>query len=244
MVAPGLAGLETVLHLHNAERIAHPNAAFGIIEGNPVHDDIREISRMTGVDFALDVTLNRSQQITAAFAGDLFHEHAAACNHAKEHAMRAVEHPFDVVVTTNSGYPLDQNLYQAVKGMTAAAKVVKPGGTIICAAECRDGVPNHGAYGEILASGSSPGALLKIITAPGYSRPDQWQVQIQSQIQLKARVLVKADGLTEKQLRAAHFEPVQDVCTAVNEALRSAGPDATLCVLPQGPQTIPYVRRA
>ena len=241
MVAPGLAGLETVLELHNAARIGHPNATWGITEGNPIHDDVREIARMTGVDFALDVTLNRDQEITAAFAGDLFQEHAAACTVAKQNVMRAVPGSFDVVVTTNSGYPLDQNLYQAVKGMSAAAKIVKDGGTIICAAECRDGLPNHGAYGEILASRRSPRELLDMITTPGYSRPDQWQVQIQAQIQLKAKVVLKSDRLHPDQIRAAHFEPVDDVAGAVDEALRRAGPDATLCVLPQGPQTIPYV---
>src|SRR5207247_8044537 len=124
----------------------------------------------------VDVTLNREQRITAVFAGDLFAEHRAACEAAKRDAMRAVDTPFDVVLTTNSGFPLDQNLYQAVKGMSAAAKVVKPGGTIVCAAECRDGVPNHGAYGQILASRSSPRELLEMITAPGYAAPDQWQV--------------------------------------------------------------------
>ena len=156
--------------------------------------------------------------------------------------MRPVDRPFDVVVTTNSGYPLDQNLYQAVKGMSAAAEITKPGGTIICAAECRDGIPNHGAYGEILASCGSPEELLKMITSPGYSRPDQWQVQIQAQIQLKAQVLLKSDCLSDEQIRAAHFAPTHDVSAAVDAALHAAGPGASLCVLPQGPQTIPYLR--
>jgi nickel-dependent lactate racemase len=241
MVAPGLAGLETVMHLHDAARIGHPSAIWGVTEGNPIHDDVREISRMTGVDFAVDVTLNRHQEITAVFAGDLLIEHAAACASAKANAMRAIDEPFDVVVTTNSGYPLDQNLYQAVKGMSAAATIVKPGGTIICAAECRDGLPDHGAYGEVLRSQPSPKALLDMITAPGYSRPDQWQVQIQAQIQLKAKVIVKCDGLDDDAVRAAHFEPTDNVTTATARALESAGPNATLCVLPQGPQTIPYL---
>jgi len=242
MVAPGLAGLDTVMTLHNAERIAHPKATFGVIEGNPIHEDVREISRMTGVDFALDVTLNRDQKVTAAFSGDLFEEHAAACACVRNTAMRAVDAPFDVVVTTNSGYPLDQNLYQAVKGMSAAVKIVKDGGAIICAAECRDGIPNHGAYGELLTARASPRELLDMIMSPGFSSPDQWQVQIQAQIQLKAKVLVKAGGLSAKQLRAAQFEPVDDVGAAVREALKAAGPTATLCVLPQGPQTVPYLR--
>ena len=241
MVAPGLAGLDTVMELHNAARIGHPKATWGITEGNPIHDDVREISRMTGVDFALDVTLNRDQQITMAFAGDLLQEHAAACAYAKQSAMRAVGSPFDVVVTTNSGYPLDQNLYQAVKGISAAAKIVKESGKIICAAECRDGIPDHGAYGQILASGSSPRQLLDMIESPGYSRPDQWQVQIQAQVQLKAQVLLKSDRLRPDQVRAAHFEPIDDISIAVDQALRQAGSNAKLCVLPQGPQTIPYI---
>jgi len=241
MVAPGLAGLDTVMELHNVARIGHPNATWGLTEGNPVHDDVREIARTIGVEFSLDVTLNRDREITSAFAGELLAEHAAACTVAKQNAMRKVEAPFDVVVTTNSGYPLDQNLYQAVKGMSAAAKIVKPGGTIICAAECRDGIPDHGAYREILESCPSPQALLDMIMSPGYSRPDQWQVQIQAIIQLKAKVLVKADGLSDAQIRAAHFEPIHDVGAAVKQALQAAGSESTLCVLPQGPQTIPYL---
>ena len=241
MVAPGLAGLETVMTLHDAYRIGHPNATWGVTEGNPIHDDVREISRMVGVNYAIDVTLNREQKITAAFAGDILDQHRAACAYAKDTAMRAVPAPFDVVLTTNSGYPLDQNLYQAVKGMSAAAKIVKPGGTIICAAECRDGLPSHGSYGAVLASQPTPAALLAMINAPGYSAPDQWQVQVQAQIQVRADVLVKNAGLGAGEIRAAHFTPIDDVEAAVLEALNRAGPGATLCVLPQGPQTIPYL---
>ena len=243
MVAPGLAGLETVMTLHDARRIGHPNSTWGVTEGNPIHDDVREIARMVPVDFAVDVALNREQKITEAFAGEILAEHARACAYVKDKAMRAVPASFDVVLTTNSGYPLDQNLYQAVKGMSAAASIVKPQGTIVCAAECRDGLPNHGSYGQVLASQPDPAHLLSMITAPGYSVPDQWQVQIQAQIQLKARVLVKAGGLDAEQIRAAHFEPIGDVASAVRSALDRVGAGATLCVLPQGPQTIPYLAR-
>ena len=241
MVAPGLAGLETVMTLHDARRIGHPHATWGITEGNPIHDDVREIARMVPVTFSIDVTLNRDQKITAVFAGDLLEEHRLACAYAKGTAMRAVPAAFDVVLTSNSGYPLDQNLYQAVKGMSAAAKIVKPGGTIVCAAECRDGLPNHGSYGEVLAAQPDPARLLEMICAPGYSAPDQWQVQIQAQILTKARVLIKTSGLGPEELRNAHLVPIEDVSASVKDALRKAGPGATLCALPQGPQTIPYV---
>jgi len=233
-----------VLVLHDAQRIAHPNATWGITEGNPIHDDVREIAQMTGVNFSVDVTLNRQQKITAVFAGDLLEEHRQACASARCDAMQAVDAPFDVVVTTNSGYPLDQNLYQAVKGLSAAAQVVKPGGTIVCAAECRDGLPSHGSYGQLLASQPTPEALLRMITAPGYATPDQWQVQIQAQIQMKARVMIKNRCLPPAAVRAAHFEPIDDIGGAIADATRAAGPKARLCVLPQGPQTIPYLRSA
>ncbi|MEP7116768.1 MAG: nickel-dependent lactate racemase [Acidobacteriota bacterium] len=243
MVAPGLAGLETTLVLHDARHVGHPNATWGITEGNPIHDDVREIARLTGVTFAIDVALNRDQAITQVFAGELFAEHTAACAHVKATAMSPVEGRFDVVLTTNSGYPLDQNLYQAVKGMSAAACIVKPGGTIICAAECRDGVPTHGTYGAILRERGSPAALLEMIEAPDFvSVPDAWQVHVQTLIQARATVLVKASGLSLDALRAAHFEPVTDVAMAVRGALSAAGSGASLAVLPHGPQTIPYVR--
>jgi len=241
MIAPGLAGLETVMTLHDARRIGHPNAVWGITDGNPVHDDVREIARMVPSHFSIDVTLNRDQKITRAFAGNMFAEHRAACAYAKDTAMRSVPAPFDVVLTTNSGYPLDQNLYQAVKGMSAAAKIVRERGTIVCAAECRDGLPAHGSYGEVLASRPNPAALLEMINAPGYSLPDQWQVQVQAQIQIKAEVLVKTSGLGPAEVRAAHFTPIDDVSAAVRDAMSRAGAGSTLCVLPQGPQTIPYL---
>lgn len=243
MVAPGLAGFETIMQLHNARMIGHPNATWGVTEGNPIHDAIRQIARQTRVDFSVDVTINRDHKITSAYAGELFAVHRAACAVAKRTAMRAVSAPFDVVVTTNSGYPLDQNLYQAVKGMSAAARVVRDGGTIICAAECSDGIPEHGEYRKILSEAKSPQELLKLICSPGFDRHDQWQVQIQAQIQLRAEVRLKSSYLTSEQVRAAHLEPVEDVEKAVSEALSRHGKNARICVLPQGPQTIPYLEK-
>jgi nickel-dependent lactate racemase len=241
LVAPGLAALETVLTLHDAARIGDPRATWGICEGNPVHDDVRAIAAGTGVDFALDVVLNSDQNIVAAFGGSVLEMHAAARQRARAAAMRAVPAPFEVVVTTNAGYPLDQNLYQAVKGMSAAAEIVRPGGVIVCAAECRDGFPDHGSYREVLASAPSPQALLDAIAAREKTVPDQWQVQVQAKIQNKARVFVHSDHLSDADLRSAHLEPAADIAATVRRALDEAGPGARVCVLPEGPQTIPYV---
>ncbi|WP_432889992.1 nickel-dependent lactate racemase [Kribbella sp. CA-245084] len=241
LVAPGLAGLDTVLVLHDAARIGSPQATWGVTHGNPVHDDVRAIAEATGVTFALDVVLNRDQNIVAAFGGDLLPMHAAACAAAKQMAMRPVTTPFDVVVTTNSGYPLDQNLYQAVKGMSAAHQIVRPGGTIVCAAECRDGFPDHGSYRSVLSSAESPQALLDQISRRTETTPDQWQVQIQARIQSTSRVVMRTGYLSDADLAAAHLEQTTDISATVADSLAAAGPAARLCILPEGPQTIPYV---
>ena len=196
---------------------------------------------MVTVHFAVDVTLNREQQITAAFAGDVHTEHRAACAHAKATAMRQVPAPFDLVLTTNSGFPLDQNLYQAVKGMSAAAQVIKPGGLIVCAAECRDGFPDHGSYRSELSSAASPGELLESIAQRSETVPDQWQIQIQAGIQTRARVVMHTSFLSDEELAEAHLEQTGDIDATVHDALAAAGPDARVCILPEGPQTIPYV---
>jgi nickel-dependent lactate racemase len=241
LVAPGLAGLETTLTLHDAARIGHPAARWGITHGNPVHDDVRAIAAATGTDFALDVVLDGEQRIAQAFGGELFAMHEAACAVVRTTAMRAVPSAFDVVLTTNSGFPLDQNLYQAVKGMSAAAQVVRPGGAIVCAAECRDGFPSHGPYREELTAAASPAALLETIAARTTTVADQWQIQIQAGIQARSRVIVHTSYLSDAELAEAHLEQTADVEATVRHLLEDAGPQARLCVLPYGPLTIPYV---
>jgi lactate racemase len=243
MVAPGLAALDTVLVLHDAKRIGDPRATWGVTQGNPVHDDVRAIAAATGgVTYSFDVVLNTRQEVIAAFGGDVLDMHAVAIERAREVAMAPVDAPFDVVVTTGSGFPLDQNLYQSVKGMSAAAQVTRPDGLIVCAAACEDGFPDHGSYREVLTSAASPEALLELISAREQTVPDQWQVQIQARIQSAHRVVMHTDHLTDAQLAEAHLEQTDDIAATVAEAVAKAGPDARVCVLPEGPQTIPYVR--
>ena len=243
LVAPGLAGFRTTMRLHDAEMIGSPKARWGVTEGNPIHDAIRRIAARAGVHFSVDVAINRERRITAVAAGEIFAVHRAMAARVKRSAMQAFAAPFDVVVTTNSGYPLDQNLYQSVKGMSAAAQVVRPGGAIVCAAECADGLPAHGEYGAILRARETPEALLEMIRAPGHDRHDQWEVQVQAQIQQRAAVFLKTDGLAPDEVRAAHLTPIDDVAETTREQLDRAGPGARVCVLPEGPQTIPYLAR-
>lgn len=143
------------------------------------------------------------------------------------------------MITTNSGYPLDRNLYQAVKGMAAAASVVAEGGTIICAAECRDGLPDEGPYARILRGSPSIESAGRAVLDAERHIADGWQVQVQARVQARARVLLHS-GLPPAVVRAAHLEPIGDVSKAL-AGLLALKPDATVCVLPEGPQTIPYL---
>ena len=148
-----------------------------------------------------------------------------------------------MVVTTNSGYPLDQNLYQAVKGMSAAFQVVRPGGVIVCAAECRDGFPDHGSYREVLASAPSPQALLDAIAARPRDRPRPVAGADPGPHPGGRRVVMHTSYLSDADLATAHLEQTGDIAATVAEALAAAGPGARVCVLPEGPQTIPYLVR-
>jgi nickel-dependent lactate racemase len=240
-IMPGLALLETIMRNHSAANLDDPRATWGITAGNPLWEEVREASLMVGESFLVNVTLNRDKAITGVFAGDLDQAHAAGCAFVKETAMIPVAEPFDIVITSNSGYPLDLNLYQTVKGMSAAALVVKPGGTIIAAAECWDGVPNHGEYAQLLHSADSPAALLDMIRAPGYQRQDMWQVHIQAMVSEKADVYVYSQNLSGAQIEAALLKPCNNIEALVEALLARYGSDATICVLPEGPQTIPYL---
>jgi nickel-dependent lactate racemase len=147
-----------------------------------------------------------------------------------------VDAPYEVEITTNSGYPLDQNLYQTVKGMSAAARVVRKGGAIVMCAACNDGLPNHGKYAELLQQGGSRQGVLDMLALPGFQAHDQWQVQIQAQIQLHADVYIHSDGLSDDDIRRALFTPLK-LPADMESLLTRYGP--RLCVIPNGPQVIP-----
>ena len=240
-ILPGLALLETVLKNHSAVNLDHPRATWGVTYGNPLWEEIREAASMAPPTFLLNVALNRDKQITGVFAGDLDEAHRRGCAFVKENAMVAVGQLFDIVIGSNSGYPLDLNLYQSVKGMSTAAQIVKGGGGIIIAAECWDGIPEHGQYGRLLSEADSVESLLKTIRAEGFAKHDMWQVQIQALICQKADVYFYSDNLSDEQISGALLKPCRNIEAAVEALVRKYGRDASICVLPEGPQTIPYI---
>jgi nickel-dependent lactate racemase len=240
-VLPSLAGTESVFTNHGRHMIAHQAATWGVTEGNPIWQEMRDVALQSDPAFLLNVTLNEQRQITGIFAGEMLAAHAQGCAFVKEMAMVAVDEPYDIALTTNSGYPLDQNLYQAVKGMSAAAQIVRQGGAIVVAAACEDGLPDHGRYAELLAEAGSPEGILEMIARPGFSVQDQWQVQIQAQIQLKAQVHVYSENLTGEQIHLALFTPSAGIEQTLAALTAQYGDDCRICVIPEGPQTIPYL---
>ena len=239
-VFPAVADLESIKHYHRAQVIADPRSTWGAIAGNPTQAQVRANGALLPVDMLVNVTQNRRREITGFFCGEPIAAHDAGCAFAKQTAMVACPQPFPIVVTSNSGFPLDQNLYQTVKGMSAAAQVVSEGGLILAAAECGDGFPDHGSFKNFLFGHSSAQAMLDTIDRAPAPIEDQWQVQLLALILVRARVGLHSQ-IGPEDVRRAHLEPVADLATRIAEELKRIGRDAPIAVLPEGPMTIPYL---
>ena len=237
---PAIADIDAIMHYHRAQVIGDPRSTWGVLDNNPTQDQVRANGSLLPIDFLVNVTLNRKKEITRYFCGDVRAAHAEGCAFAKATAMAACPKPFPIVITTNGGYPLDQNVYQAVKGMSAAAQIVEDGGLIIAAARCNDGFPEHGNFKTMLYEHASAQAILDTIHAPGYAVFDQWQAQLLALILIRARVGLFSE-IGDDATRRAHLEPVRDIAARVAEELKRIGSDAPIAVLPEGPMTIPYL---
>lgn len=213
-VMPGIAGRQTVLSNHSAAQIADPRATFGQDRGNPVFEEMRRAAELAGTSFLLDVTLDRQRQITGVFGGELCAAHDAGIELVRRHATVEVSQPFDLLVTTNGGYPADLNLYQAIKGLAAAAPAAAPGAPIVLAAECSEGV-GHDSYVELLARHDTPRRLLEALSRrPEETRDDQWQAQIQAGVMLRHPVWLYS-SLEPRAVGRAHLAVCADVAQTV-----------------------------
>jgi lactate racemase len=234
-VCPGLAATETILEAHHPRRIADAGATFVTRQGNPVHDFVRAAVALAPPHLSVDVAINAQREVTAVFAGPLDVAHDAACAFVQAASVKRVPAPFDVVVSTNSGHPLDRNLYQAVKGMAAAERIVRRGGIIVMAAACGDGIPGGGAFAQVVAQARTPDDLIGVAGGPGL---DRWQAQVLGRVLRRAQVWLYSDGLTDEMAADALLVPVHDLATAVADALAALGGTGTVAVLPEGPLTV------
>ncbi len=238
-VMPGISGIETIMGNHEAKMIAHPGATWGETQNNPIYEEIAEVAEKVGPQFLVNVTLNRRREITGIFAGQWQEAHRSGCSFVRQSAMCPVEAPYDVVVTSNAGFPLDASLYQGVKGISAAARIVRPGGTIILAAACTEGITGHDSFYSLLRSQTSPNALTSMIRECRETQRDQWQVQVLAQVLNKADVYLHS-LLPEDTVRSCHLQPVADISLLLRQ-MRARTPQCRIAILPEGPETIPYI---
>jgi lactate racemase len=240
-VVPGLAHLTTILANHGARHMDHPDATWGKTTGNPLWEDLAEAASFADPVFLVNVTLDSAKNVTGVYAGDRTAAHEAGCREVARHAIVPVDHAFDIVVTSNSGHPLDLNLYQAVKGMSAAGRIVRDGGEIIIAAECWDGLPSHGLFADLVRGAESAGALLKRLRTEEYRR-DAWQAHIFALLRSKARITLVSDGIDPAELPHALCELAATVESALQSAALRVGRTPSVCIMPDGPLTIPVLR--
>ncbi len=239
-VAPGLAAVATMHSAHGA-RMLEDNIGPGIIDGNPFHADLMEIAARVGVDFMLDVSIDRQRRLTGVFAGDIVAAHAAGMAAVEKQVRVDLDAAADVVITSAGGYPLDQTFYQAIKGLTGALNVVRKGGTIILAAEISEGLGGQ-EFQDLLRTVETDADLMVRLLAPGFFRIDQWMVQHLCQVLRKAHVVLVSGNLPLAALDKRLVDRASSVEAAVRETLQRYGRSAHVAVIPQGPYALGTVR--
>ena len=237
-VLPGIAARRTVMANHCARFIADPHSRTGITEDNPIHRDMMAAARMAGLAFILNVVLNSEKKVICAVAGDCEQAHAEGRAFLNRFC-RVDAVPADIVISTNGGYPLDQNIYQAVKGMTAAEATVKPGGVIIMLARSDDG---HGGrvFYETFRDEKDLKRMMETFLgrAPEETVPDQWQSQVFARVLQKASVIYVSEAPDEI-VRDLHMIPAHSLEEALAEADRLLGrADSPITVIPDGVSVI------
>ena len=236
-VLPGIAAKETVFWNHNADFIGSAFARTGILEGNPIHKDMLYAARTAKLAFICNVVINARHKVVGAFSGDCEQAHIAGTEFLKE-LCQAEKVPSDIVITTNNGYPLDQNIYQSVKGMTAAEATCKEGGVIIMAAACNDGHGGESFMKTIAADKTSAEILAEIqSTSKKDTVPDQWESQILARILSRFHVVLISEADPEL-VSAMKMHPARSLEEAMKIAESLLGFRGSITVIPEGISTI------
>lgn len=233
-VLPGVASAKTVMANHCSEFIASEYARTGVIHNNPIHNDMLYAARQAKLAFILNVVIDNEKNIINAFAGDSELAHKEGCKFVMELAsVKAVK--ADIAITSNGGYPLDQNVYQSVKGMTAAEAVCREGGVIIMVSACNDGHGGKSFY-ENMANAKSPGEVLNRVMKTGRAEtiPDQWEFQILARILQKHTVILVSDMCNPEMIKKMHMEHAYTFEEALKRAFEIKGSDAKITVIPDG----------
>ncbi len=238
-LAPGVSGPRAIYHNHGYEMIEHPLSRAGILQGNPIHEDIVEQARMAGLNFIVNVLLNESKQITHVVAGDPVQAHEKGCQIERELAGVEVDHKVDITVTTNSGAPLDLDLYQTCKGIDSASLITREGGIIIIASACNRGAGPE-AFTQLHLSAHSPAEVLQKLKGEGTNHLP-WQNQRLAHVQLHNDIYLVSE-LDDSLVNSMMMVPVAGIEEGLSRAFQKLGSEARVAVIPEGPLVLPLLK--
>jgi len=240
-VLPAVAGEKAIFNNHSYKMMDHPKASYGILEGNPVHLDMVEFMKFVNLSFIVNVTINSKGETTQVFSGNPIEAHRQAVDFLNGYVNVKLRDYADIVITSNGGYPSDRDLYQCVKGIATAERVVKDKGVIIIVAECRDGLGKHEEFKRLMKEADGPEQVLEEIKE---NEPfhDQWQAQILARILKKANVIIVTDGVKHEVIREMMMEPASSLEEALDFAIKKGSrKKPKIAAIPEGPYVIPFV---
>jgi nickel-dependent lactate racemase len=241
-IAPGISGEETIQANHSAKNIASPHSRFGKYKNNLMHRNAMEISKIVGADFTINTCINEKHEIVKVAAGNIEEVHKVLVDYQLKNIFEEIREPYDIVVCGNGGYPLDLNLYQAVKSMAIGELAVKKDGTIISVNECVEGVgKGQENFKKLIFSGMEPEELYNKIVKEEILVQDQWEIQILCRVLMKADVIV-VSSLNENEIGNIGLKYTKTVEEGIKMALEKSGLDAKILILPHGPQILPYIK--
>ena len=244
VIAPGVAGHETIRTFHSARFMEDPLAVQCNLIGNPLHEEQLEIVRLLGDCYALNVVIDEDRDLVCATFGEVIASHQAAVDFVAKSTHVPVGRRFKTLVTSSAGYPLDKTYYQTVKGMVTPIDILEPGGTLIIASECSEGFGSNEfleAQRRLISLG--PKRFLATLTAKSLAEVDEWQTEMQLKALRLGRVELYTTGLTEEERAATGVHIAHNLDEAVAASIARSG-DAAVAVIPEGPYVIPYFQAA
>jgi len=237
-ICPGVCGMETLLSFHSPPLVNPDEACAGQIHGNPAHEESLAVTRLAGApELMVNVTLDEVRRVTGVFAGELEAAHLAAVAHSYKQGRSTIDEPVDIVLTSAAGHPLDLTFYQSVKGIAGPVGIVKPGGTIIIACECAEGIGDPPLVDALFETDKLEDYVPRMTDA-AYFHMDQWYAQFTKIRRVAGDVMVFTDGVPNQDLAKCFVTPIDSVEEGVAAAIAKHGPDASIAVLPEGPYVL------
>ena len=236
-ICPGIASVETMKVMHGPELMEHPKSAVGVLEGNPFHIEATEIALMAGVDFNLNVAIDKDRRITGVFAGDMVESHRVGARFVEKHAKVTLPEPADAVVVSSAGYPLDTTFYQAIKGLLTAVEIVKQGGSILLVAACSEGIGSK-PFTDLIFKTDDLSAFVQGLYNPANFVIDQWQLEELAKVARKADIYFYTDGIAYHQRAKLFVHPLKSAQEGIEELLNRYGEDVQIAVIPEGPYVL------